>query len=291
MDIQAGPGAADFNCGSLTYNNHSGTDFRILTLKQMEKGVPVVAADDGVVFNLRDGVPDQYFSEYSKKKQKEVYSKGRGNVVVIQHGGGWNTFYAHLKKGSIRVVKGQRVSKGQVLGLVGMSGLTEFPHLHFELRHRNSRIDPFTGLEAQSDCGKSDRTFWSEAALRQMPYKETFFVNTGFSETRPADRKDLETGRKKVADFSAIAPTIYFWSYYIGSRMGDKTKIEIIGPDGSVLRSHTSKPAGNNQISRTMFIGMKKPATGWESGTYVGKITIRRTDGSVFEDSASINMR
>ncbi len=291
MDMEPGPGAADFSCGSLTYNNHRGTDIRIRTLKQMVKGVPVIAADDGVVANLRKGVPDQYFSDYSEKKQKEVYSKGLGNVVVIHHGGGWNSFYAHLKKGSIRVVKGQRVSKGEILGMVGMSGLTDFPHLHFELRHQNTRIDPFTGKEGQTGCGNSEKSYWSEAAVRQMPYIPTFFINTGFSETRPEDRKDLETGRKKTEELDPTAPTMYFWSYYIGSRAGDKIKIEMYDPSGAVLKTHTSKPAGKNQISRTMFIGVKKPNTGWSAGKYEGKITVNRIDGSVFEDSASIIVR
>lgn len=291
MDMKAGPGAADHKCGSLSYNNHRGTDIRIRTLKQMEKGVAVVAADDGVVSNLRNGVQDQYFSDYSKEKQKQVFSKGLGNVVILHHGNGWNTFYAHLKKGSIKVVKGQRVSKGEILGYVGMSGLTDFPHLHFELRHNNVRLDPFTGQEGQTECGTFDRTYWSDQAIQQMPYKPTFFINTGFSEMRPEDRKDLETGVKRIEELDPRAPTLFFWSYYIGSQEGDKLTIEMRDPKGALLKTHTSLPAGKDQISRTMFIGVKKPASGWIAGKYNGKITVKRLTGETFEDSAVVALQ
>ena len=288
VDLLEGPAAADLKCGSLTYDRHTGTDIRIRSLKQMEKGVPVVAAADGEVFNLRKGVPDQYFSDYSKAKQREVYAKGLGNVVVLHHGKGWNTFYAHLKKDSIVVNKGQRVSKGQILGYIGMSGLTDFPHLHFELRHKKARLDPFTGLEKSTECGTVDHTYWSEAALAQMPYKPTFFVNTGFSEQRPEDRKDLETGQKRQEELDLRAPTLFFWTYYIGGQKGDKVTIDLMDPSGNLLKTHTTKPMGKNQISRMLFLGVKKPDQGWVSGTYRGKVKIKRLTGEAFEDSAQI---
>ena len=291
MDMEAGPGDADFKCGTLTHNNHRGTDIRIRTLKQMEKGVAVVAADDGVVFNLKDGVQDQYFSDYSKEKQKQVYSQDLGNFVVIHHGHSWNTFYVHLKKDSIRVVKGQRVSKGEILGYVGMSGLTEFPHLHFELRHNNDPIDPFTGQENGAACGTFDRAYWSDLALKQMPYYPTFFINTGFSEKRPEDRKDLETGVKRIEQLDPRAPTLFFWTYYIGSQEGDKLTIEMFDPKGARLKTHTSLPAGKDQINKYIFIGVKKPTGGWVAGKYSGKITVNRRNGEVFEDSAVVMLQ
>lgn len=287
VDMKPGKGAHDHTCGSLTYNTHGGTDFRIRTLSQMEQGIPVIAAADGVVANMRKGIKDQYFSDYSKKKQKEIYSKGLGNVVVLHHGGGWNSFYAHLKQGSIRVLKGQRVSKGEILGYVGMSGLTDFPHLHFELRHKNTRIDPFTGKERDGECGPSERNYWSDFAKRQLNYAPTFFVNTGFSETRPIDRKDLETGRKKQEELDSRAPTLFFWSYYIGSRKGDRFTISMKDPNGRVVATHTSKPMGKHQISRNPFVGIKRPKSGWVSGEYTGTIQVKR-GAETFEESATI---
>ncbi|WP_169566558.1 M23 family metallopeptidase [Sneathiella limimaris] len=288
MDTKHGAGSDDYTCGSLTYDRHDGTDIRILTLKQMEKGVPVVAAADGRVFNLRKNVPDQYFSDYSKAKQREVYSEGLGNVVILHHGGGWNTFYAHLKRDSIQVTKGQSVSKGQILGYVGMSGLTDFPHLHFELRHKGVRLDPFTGLKKGSGCDNFETSYWSEEALNLMTYNPTFFVVSGMSETKPDDRKDLEKGDKAETVLNPLAPKLFFWTYYIGSKKGDKITLQLIDPKGEVVKTHTSKPAGTDQISIYRFFGMEKPEGGWMRGAYKGAIKIHRLTGEIFEDSATI---
>ena len=66
-----------------------------------------------------------------------------GNAVVITHADGFDTIYAHLRKGSVAVKKGDSVKRGQRIGSVGLSGLTEFPHLHFEVRFNRSVTDPF----------------------------------------------------------------------------------------------------------------------------------------------------
>ena len=63
-----------------------------------------------------------------------------GNHVNLDLGGGVFAMYAHLQPGSIRVKVGDRVSRGQVLGLVGNSGNSTEPHLHFQLMDRNSPL-------------------------------------------------------------------------------------------------------------------------------------------------------
>jgi murein DD-endopeptidase MepM/ murein hydrolase activator NlpD len=71
---------------------------------------------------------------------------GYGNVVVIDHGNGWQTLYAHLN--SISVACGQSVSQGQVIGLLGTTGKSSGPHLHFEMRSdAYGRVDPKAWLQ------------------------------------------------------------------------------------------------------------------------------------------------
>src|SRR3546814_1642781 len=80
-----------------------------------------------------------------------VRDQGLGNAVVLDHGNGWRSYYGHMRRGSIAVKKGDRVQTGQALGLVGMSGLTEFPHLDFAIRRGSTVVDPFIGLPMRSE--------------------------------------------------------------------------------------------------------------------------------------------
>jgi len=68
------------------------------------------------------------------------YERGYGQKVVINHGYGFSTLYAHLSKSLVRM--GQRVRRGEVIGLVGNTGISTGPHLHYEVMRRQQRVDP-----------------------------------------------------------------------------------------------------------------------------------------------------
>ena len=88
-------------------------------------GTPVLAATDGVVAFA--GTEAEY-----------------GRLVVIDHGHDFSTVYGHLAK--IQVKAGEKVSKGQAIGTVGLSGNSTGPHLHYEVRLRNSPVNPIRFL-------------------------------------------------------------------------------------------------------------------------------------------------
>lgn len=94
---------------------HGGIDFRGKT------GTNIHAALDGVV-------------------EIATYDHAYGNYIVIKHKKGYKTLYAHLEK--ILVEKGQEVSRKDVIGLLGSTGRSTGPHLHFELHHRGKKKDP-----------------------------------------------------------------------------------------------------------------------------------------------------
>ncbi len=75
---------------------------------------------------------------------KAGYSNGYGNLVVVDHGNGWVTYYAHLSR--IIVSKGQAVGRGQPLGYMGQSGNATGVHLHFEVRRNGQPVDPLSVL-------------------------------------------------------------------------------------------------------------------------------------------------
>jgi murein DD-endopeptidase MepM/ murein hydrolase activator NlpD len=71
--------------------------------------------------------------------------KGMGNLVIIQHSGGWMTVYAHMDKMSVR--RGVRVTVGQQVGTVGQTGKVDKPQLHFEIRKGTKAYDPASYLK------------------------------------------------------------------------------------------------------------------------------------------------
>ena len=74
------------------------------------------------------------------------------NRVVLRHADGFETLYWHLKEGSVAVRVGQRVVCGEGLGLVGSSGYSTVPHLHFEVSDADGvRVDPFAGPRSQPE--------------------------------------------------------------------------------------------------------------------------------------------
>lgn len=97
------------------YKRHTGTDIGA------SYGASIVAANSGTV-------------------TLAGWNSGYGNCVVIDHGGGRATLYAHMS--SISVTKGQSVKKGQQIGLVGSTGNSTGPHLHFEVLINGAAVDP-----------------------------------------------------------------------------------------------------------------------------------------------------
>jgi len=93
-------------------------------------GAPVYAAAAGTVLSVLDGLPDQVPGQLPDPNTITLETVD-GNHVVLDHGGGVYTFYAHFQKGSVMVGIGERVRAGQRLALLGNSGNTSAPHLHF----------------------------------------------------------------------------------------------------------------------------------------------------------------
>ena len=71
---------------------------------------------------------------------KVAYSGGYGRMLIIDHGYGYKTRYAHLSK--ILVKKGQKIERGETIGLIGNSGLSTGPHLHYEVQKDNVKVNP-----------------------------------------------------------------------------------------------------------------------------------------------------
>ena len=112
------------NSGQMSSSNHRGIDLAIA------QGTPVVAAESGTV-------------------TRAEYNDGYGMCVFISHGDGLETRYAHMSQ--INVDLGQKVVRGQQIGLVGSTGNSTGPHLHFEVLVNGVFVDPIPYLEGKSE--------------------------------------------------------------------------------------------------------------------------------------------
>jgi biotin carboxyl carrier protein len=96
------------------------------------EGVDALAVANGVVVEVKDSIPENVPGVNSRAVPITLETVG-GNHVVIDIGGGHYAFYAHVKPGSLRVKLGDRVKRGQVIALVGNTGNSTEPHLHFHI--------------------------------------------------------------------------------------------------------------------------------------------------------------
>ena len=199
-----------------------------------------------------------------------------GNGVVIDHGDGLSTQYCHLAKGSIGVVVGQKVAAGTPVGKVGLSGQTEYPHLHLTVRRGDQVIDPFAPEPGQAGACGAGADLWTPEARRQLTYKSRAVLNAGFA-NGPVDMARIEAG--SVTPFSG-GDTLVAYVRAIGLKAGDRQQMTLKDPSGRVLASTLSDPLPPDQAQRMLYIGARVPPGGWRSGRYESAYSVLR-DGEI----------
>jgi murein DD-endopeptidase MepM/ murein hydrolase activator NlpD len=264
VDLDPGSAVRDYSCGRFTYDGHSGTDFALRDLAALREGVKVLAAAPGVVRATRDGEADVSVRERSGGKS-EIEGRECGNAVRIDHGDGWQTLYCHLRRGSVVVRRGERVSAGQALGLVGLSGQTEFPHLHFGVSLAPKPIDPFGG-EPGAQCGAPQRPLWDEATRAALPYAPGAIYNFGVAARPPAIR-EVREGAFRARSLPRLAPMVVVWAEIYNATGGEVLRVAVQGPDGApflerrvVIRRTQARVYGAFRRDRG--------AQPWSPGTY-----------------------
>ena len=268
MDHDPGPDAADFTCNALSYDTHKGTDFALPTLAAMQAGVAVLASAPGVVTALRDGMPD---TGLTPETAAQIEGRDCGNGVVIRHADGWETQYCHLKQDSVAVREGQEVATGERLGLVGLSGNTEFPHVHLSLRRNGQPVDPFDP-DGQITCGAPDPvTLWA----LPLTYAPGALLDAGFATAIP-DYAAIKAGTAAADRITRDAGALVFWGYAFGGRQGDALQITITGPGGTITDHRDVLEKNQAQFFRAA--GRRTPQGGWPTGTYSGTVTLLRAD-------------
>lgn len=270
----------DYSCGTLSSNEHNGTDFRLRDFTVLQKNIPVLAAEEGTVKATRDGMEDITVSKINVETLKGMYC---GNAVLLTHKGDYETQYCHLKKGSVKVVKEDKVTKGQVIGYVGLSGDTEYPHLHFSVRKKDMEVDPFVGDYAPfKDCRQTRYPLWDQKALATLTYIPTASLNTWFFTTPPKADEARNGVYESFSKLTTEAPLIILATDMFGAQKGDVLKLELTNPQKKVILtdSHTFDAP---KAQYFYYVGKYRKAEPWLIGQYIGHVTLMRGDKTVFE--------
>ncbi|MEP0145519.1 MAG: M23 family metallopeptidase [Tateyamaria sp.] len=267
VDHGSSDATMDFRCGPLTYNTHSGTDFALRSIAQMERGVDVKPAAPGTVRGTRGGMPDQI---YTPDLAADFDGRDCGNGVAIDHGGGWSTQYCHLKQGSVKVRSGDRVRLTTVLGQVGLSGRTQFPHVHMTVRKNGEVVDPFDP-DGQITCGTpSTETLWKTPPI----YRPGGILTVGFADAVP-DFGDIKAGTATAETLSRTAPALVVFAHIFGGQSEDIIAFRIDGPKGVFLDETVVLEKNQAQLFRAVG---KRRRGDWDSGTYNGTVRLIRDE-------------
>lgn len=282
FDHDAGPGSRDYACGTRSYDGHDGTDIGLRDGTRIAEGVAVLAAAAGTVRAVRDGMPDRPFDPTDPG---EAADKGCGNGVVVMHGGGWETQYCHLRRASVRVRPGQRVGAGEALGMVGMSGRSEFPHLEMILRRDGVAVDPFVG-EGRRDvaCGTAaggsgaggtaaGGGMWTARAAGALAYSPVDIIAVGVTGSMPSAER-AHAGELNAETLPADSSLLAAWVTVIGVQAGDRLRLSLSGPDGRPVAAG-ERPLSRTQIRYFMYVGERARAA-WPRGDYLARAELLR---------------
>ena len=279
VDHDPGPGTLDYACGGMTGDGHRGTDFAVRDLAAISRGVTVLAASPGRVTAVRDGMEDRLINA---SDAHTVGGRECGNGIRIDHGDGWVSLYCHMRRGSHLVAEGDEVVAGQPLGLVGLSGQTSFPHLHFDLRHHEKVIDPFVGETRSAACGPGEESLWRDDVRALLDYRPPMLTNSGITTAAP-DKEDIRKGWHRAPRLPAQSPSLTLWVDGYWFDQGDQVQFVLKGPDHEAVVDRTFA-VGRDYQRWFSFASAPRPLGGWPEGTYQGEVRVQRA-GSTLQQS------
>ena len=225
VDHNPRSGSLDYNCGSRSYDGHTGTDYfpRPFPWTSMtEDWAQVVAAAPGTIVMKQDGFFDRECSLGARD----------WNAIYIRHSDGSVTWYGHFKAGSLTDKSaGDEVAAGEFLGIVGSSGNSTGPHLHFEIHDAEGKlVDPFAG-----SCNNTTRESWW---MRQESYPLSRINLVAFHDQLP-EMSVCYTDDEELPHFqNRFYPgeTLYLGLYYRDPRTSQNVKIRVYQPDGRLFK-------------------------------------------------------
>lgn len=271
MDHDPSDNYRDHMCGLRTYNAHKGTDIAPI---DPEAAIAVIAAADGVVLGVRDGMDDSVM----RVRDETRMAAQCGNGVRLDHGDGWTSMYCHLERDSVTVATGTRVTAGQILGWIGSSGRSELRHLHFQVERDGKQIDPFNGAPpsspAQCDAvGVTDRALWPAAEAREISdYTASVIYRAGITTDVPDRQRVLYDGYPATGAVDADALLGYV--VVLGVVSGTTLDMLITGPDGQRIFENR-RTLDQDRARLFTFTGPRRISKAWPPGAYRVRFVLR----------------
>jgi len=235
----------DYTCGTRTYDldtgyNHAGTDYYLWPFPwlMMDRGlVQIVAAAPGVIADKADGNFD---------RDCAIASGTDPNFVSVRQDDGLTAIYLHMRSGSVTTLPiGTRIAAGDYLGLVGSSGQSSGPHLHFELRDANNAVvDPRHGM-----CNDApDR--WAVFQPYEDPHIDTLSTHSAdplFVDCGVDDAGNAVDETPYYQDRFTPGSPVWVFASYRDQRNGEVTNFSILRPDGSTFAQWDFDLASENE--------------------------------------------
>ena len=286
VDHDASDKVLDYRCGARSYDGHDGTDIRIRNLEIQRQGVEVLAAALGRVIGGRNDMEDVSIKAAGKAA---IAGKECGNGVLIEHADGWRTQYCHMAKGSVRVKPGDQIATGQPIGMVGLSGDTEFFHLHFTVRYRGKAVDPFAYGAPENACG-GGRSLWAASLGEQMQYRPREIIDYGFAGVAPTMEliESGEIGRHPVA---ATSEALVAYVRAIGLQAGDQQSLSVQGPSGTSMPTNNLPALDRDKAQFLVIAGKKRTEAAWPPGRYTATYRVIRDGAEVARKTFDIEAR
>lgn len=273
-DMDAGAGTADPLCGSQSYDGHKGTDLRILSLKDMEKGYPVIAIADGKVLRVRDGEADHLVE--TEGDRANISGKECGNGLVMQLEDGYEVQYCHLRKASLAVKPGQDMKKGDRLGDIGSSGLAQFPHVHITVSRNGEVLDPLTGRKLSEGCTSAfqqDASLFSPDIVKKLDLTKPEILASGLA-GKPINHQAL-VHDGPPPQVSSSDTVFVAWSWFANLKKGNTIKLILKDEQGNALVDHTSEPLDRDKATYSAFAGRKRTLS---PGRYEIDVSVLQND-------------
>lgn len=290
VDVDPSGERQDYRCGQMSYDGHKGTDIGLSNESLIANTVPVLAAAAGKVVGTRDGEPDAGSSGIAAAK---AAGKECGNGVRLDHGNGWATQYCHMREGSLLVQTGQVVEAGQNLGAVGLSGMTEFPHIHMSLSRDGEVVDPFRGIAGGPECGLGSQPLWDQATLAALAAQRApVLLDAAFFDGIP-ESDAAAAGTAARTTLFPDAGAIVVWFRAAGVEPGDIGRVTITAPDGTVVIDETAT-FDRHQASVYRAFGLRNSPqrfpTGLPLGEWRGRIVVERDGVTTGERTVAVEV-